>query len=113
MSIWVFLFSWASGEFIPPDPRLYEFHDAKVEQTAPFKYWLTLPDGTRVHALVCDDYVHPPMFSTGMTLARVIFADFGKCWSVNPNYHAGYFILRNEKGVIIYDGQGQEAASAD
>jgi len=80
---------------------LYTFYDAQVEQTAPFRYFLTLPDTTRIRAVVCDDYAHPPMFTSGMVLSKVIFEDEGNCWSVNPNKHAGYFIRRDDLGVPI------------
>jgi hypothetical protein len=81
--------------------NLYTFYDAQVEQTDAFKYFLTLPDTTKIRVVVCDDYAHPPMFTTGMMLSKVIFADEGSCWSVNPNKHAGYFIRRDDRGVPV------------
>ena len=81
---------------------MYEFRDVRVEKTAPFEYWITPKGGTRFHTTVCRDY-YEPAFMNGMILNRVIFADQGKCWSLDPNKHAGYFIMRDNYGRPIIE----------
>ncbi len=82
---------------------IYEFRDVRVERTAPYEYWITpRSGGTRFHTTVCRDYFEP-QFMNGMILNRVIFADQGTCWSLDPNKHAGYFIQRGKDGRPIIE----------
>lgn len=75
-----------------------KFNNIRVQKVNDYQYWFTKPDGTKFYVSVCRDY-DAPRFDTGMTLAYAVFLDEGKCWSLNPNKNAGYFIWRDEKGV--------------
>lgn len=77
---------------------LQKFSNIRVQKVDDYRYWFTKPDGTKFYVSVCRDY-EAPQFDTGMTLSYAVFLDEGKCWSLNPNKNAGYFIWRDEKGA--------------
>lgn len=81
---------------------LYDYHNVRVEKTAPFEYWLTPEGKPRFHTTICRDYMEPG-FGSGMVLSRVILLDKGSCWSLDPNKHAGYWIERGQDGRPIIE----------
>lgn len=81
--------------------KKYLFRDLEVQQKVDdWRWWFVDKDRGRIYVTVCQDY-DPPQFSKGQVLTYAVFIDEGKCWSLNPNKHAGYFILRDNKGVPL------------
>jgi hypothetical protein len=77
--------------------NIYEFKEVKVEKLGEFHYEMKPAQQPEFYVTVCRDYSEP-QFTSGMTLSEVIFADEGRCWSLNPNKHAGYYIQRDRNG---------------
>lgn len=82
------------------DLRTYTFTNLYVkQQTGDLEFWFVPEHADAFHTTLCPDY--PITFKSGMTLGKAVFLDEGQCWSLNPNKHAGYYILRDTNGKPI------------
>ena len=87
---------WQSAHHL----RTFEYTNLYVQQqTGDLEFWFAPEHADAFHTTICSDY--PITFTQGMILRKVIFLDEGKCWSLDPNKHAGYYILRGQDGRPI------------
>lgn len=97
--------TWAIGANSAPHSVTEERHVTILRKANPYRFEISTSTADQPFWIdVCRDFA-PPDFDEGLILTRLIYVveqDNDRCWSLNPDNHAGYFKLRDNNGRPIH-----------